>query len=91
MYSPTDFSWQMPRPNSSLKKWLQEASDLLLGMGREERNTSANELQQFVVKTLQAEKEKITRRFSSFCLSWELADGTRFSEMRPMMQGRSMN
>ena len=66
MYSPTDFSWQMPRPNSSLKKWLQEASDLLLGMGREERNTSANELQQFVVKTLQAEKEKSTIDFRHF-------------------------
>lgn len=49
-----------------MKKWLQEASDLLLGMGREERNTSANELQQFVVKTLQAEKEKITIDFRHF-------------------------
>eukprot|EP00931_Biecheleriopsis_adriatica_P001852 TRINITY_DN10233_c0_g1_i4.p1 TRINITY_DN10233_c0_g1~~TRINITY_DN10233_c0_g1_i4.p1 ORF type:complete len:1181 (+),score=260.61 TRINITY_DN10233_c0_g1_i4:164-3544(+) len=36
-----------------LARWMQEASDLLASMGREERSESANELGQFVKKCLQ--------------------------------------
>lgn len=40
-------------PNDSLKKWLRESGDLLMGMDRDERNQSAKDLQQFVVKSLE--------------------------------------
>lgn len=41
------------RSTDRLKKWVQEASSLLVGMCRDERHDSAHELQQFVVKSLQ--------------------------------------
>ncbi|CAE8640292.1 unnamed protein product [Polarella glacialis] len=70
-----------------LGRWLREATDLLVGMGREERLECANGLQQFVVKALDGFRDSSCQRLldlgvdSSVSFLW---NQMRFAEAKPL-------